>query len=200
MTDGFFSPMVERAMRVAARCHRHHYRKASDLPYITHPASVALILTQAGFAEEEVLAAALLHDVVEDTSYTPVELAAEFPPTVAQYVAALTERKLDSDGRKRTWQERKQEHIEQVSGEALKARAIVLADKLHNLGTMLFDLEAGEELWSRFGASPEKILWYHHTMIDRAARDDQQLKVLADACRQLVNRLEETIRADGPAS
>ena len=191
-----FSPVVERAMRLAARCHRHQNRKSSDLPYITHPASVALILSQSGFDDEAVLAAALLHDVVEDTDYTPDELSARFPRKVAECVAALTERKLDEAGRKRPWKERKQEHIEHVAGESLEARAIVLADKLHNLGTILYDLkaanndEAREGIWCRFNATREQTLWYYRTMIEQAAQSDEQLKTLASACRELLAKLE----------
>jgi (p)ppGpp synthase/HD superfamily hydrolase len=194
MTRVLFSPLIERAMRVAARCHRTHNRKASDLPYISHPASVALILIKAGFDAENVLAAALLHDVVEDTGYTPQELAAEFPPQVVESVAALTERKLDADGRKRSWQERKQEHLDQIAAASVEARAIVLSDKLHNLGTMLYDLEAGDEIWSRFGAAPEKILWYHRSMIEQAAGNDDRLNELAEGCRGLLAQLEAAVR------
>lgn len=180
-------------MRLASRWHRNHHRKASDLPYITHPASVALILSKAGFANDEILAAALLHDAVEDTQLTSEELAAEFPSPVVEYVAAMTERKRDPDGRKRSWQERKEEHIAQVSRAPLEVRAIVLADKLHNLGTMLYDLNSGDELWSRFGASPEMIVWYYRTMIERAAQNDAALGPLADACRQQLRQLEAAI-------
>ncbi len=193
MNGVLFSPLVERAMRVAACNHRHHHRKSSDLPYITHPAGVALILLRAGFDDEELLAAALLHDVVEDTDYTAEQLAAEFPANVAAYVAALTERKADSDGKKRSWIDRKEEHLAHVADSPPEARAIVLADKLHNMGTMLFDLEAGEELWSRFGAPPDKIVWYNRAMIDAAEQQDERLRPLADACRASLQRLEETI-------
>jgi (p)ppGpp synthase/HD superfamily hydrolase len=89
MTEELFSPLVERAMRVASCRHRGHNRKDSDLPYISHPASVALILRKAGFNDEQVLAAALLHDVVEDTEYSRESLAAEFPARVVEYVLAL---------------------------------------------------------------------------------------------------------------
>lgn len=110
---------------------------------------MALILIKSGFDAENVIAAALLHDVVEDTGYTLQELVAEFPSQVVEYVAALTERKLDADVRKRSWQERKQEHLDLIATASVEARAIVLSDKLHNLGTMLYDLEAGDEIWSR---------------------------------------------------
>ncbi|HVV99598.1 MAG TPA: HD domain-containing protein [Planctomycetaceae bacterium] len=176
-------------MRVAARAHRNQHRKASDLPYITHPASVALILVRAGFTDEALLAAALLHDVVEDTSYGAEILAAEFPPLVAEYVAALSERKLDDSGRKRAWRDRKLEHLEEVAHAPLPVRAIVLADKLHNLGTMLFDLEAGETLWERFTSSPADMVWYHTEMIAAAAGGDAALAPLANECREMLARV-----------
>lgn len=197
-----FSLLVERALRRAARAHRGHLRKASDLPYVTHPAGVALALAQAGFHDEHVLAAALLHDVVEDTPCTFDELAAEFPPRVIELVRVLTERKFERDGRRRSWLDRKREHIAHLAKAPREARAIALADKLHNLGSMIYDLASGEELWSRFGAAPAQIVWYHRSMIDAAAQDDPELQGLRDACRQLLDQLAAAIPAqsDGPAA
>ncbi len=189
----FFSPLVERAMRVAAEAHRDQSRKASTLPYITHPASVALLLVQAGFDDENLLAAALLHDVVEDTTYSSTQLAAEFPSPVAEYVAALTERKQDSHGRKRTWRERKSEHLELIAQAPWQARAIVLADKLHNLGAMLYDLDSGAALWTRFNASPEQILWYHRSMVEAAGQEDVRLASLVSACKDALEKLQSYI-------
>jgi len=188
--DPFTSKLVERALRLAARTHRDQHRKGSDLPYITHPAAVALILMRAGFHDEQMLAAALLHDVVEDTPVTLEQLAAEFPSTVIDYVSGLTERKLDAGGTKRSWQDRKDEHLRQVEQASVDVRAIVLADKLHNLSSILYDLEAGDDVWNRFGASPERVLWYHRQMVARAAGNDRLLIPLADACRGLISRLE----------
>ncbi|MBM3971610.1 MAG: bifunctional (p)ppGpp synthetase/guanosine-3',5'-bis(diphosphate) 3'-pyrophosphohydrolase [Planctomycetes bacterium] len=187
--QSLFSPLVERAMRIAAQAHRHHHRKGSDLPYITHPAQAAMILLRAGIDDEEILAAALLHDVVEDTDHTLESLAAEFPPKVVQLVAAMTERKHDHDGRKRSWQERKDEHLRQIATEPWEARAIVLADKLHNLGSMLVDLEHGEDVWSRFNAPPDRVVWYHREMIAAAFQDDPRLGALAEECSRLVGCL-----------
>ncbi len=189
MSGSLFSPLVERALRIAAQAHRQHHRKGSDLPYITHPAHVALILLRAGIDEDEILAAALLHDVVEDTDHTLEMLAADFPPKVVQLVAALTERKHDHDGRRRSWQERKDEHLQHIAAEPWEARAIVLADKLHNLGSMLVDLEQGADMWSRFNASRERVLWYHREMIAAATQGDPRLASLAEACTRLVEHL-----------
>ena len=185
-----FSPLVERALRVAARAHRAQVRKASDVPYVSHLAGVAIILCRAGFQDDAILAAALLHDAVEDTDYTVEMLTADFPTEVVAWVAAATERKTDADGAKRPWEDRKLEHIAQVAAAPLEARAMVLADKLHNLGSMLYDLAAGESLWDRFNAPRERILWYHREMIDRAVGDEPRLAGLAAACRVLVGRLE----------
>jgi (p)ppGpp synthase/HD superfamily hydrolase len=187
---GPFSPLVERALRVASDAHRDQTRKASDVPYVSHLAGVALILCRAGFTDENVLAAALLHDAIEDTDYTPDALAAGFPPDVVAWVAATTERKTDEESARRPWEDRKREHLSHVAAAPLEARAIVLADKLHNLGSMLYDLAAGEPLWDRFNAPRERVLWYHREMIDRAAGDEPRLAGLAQPCRELLGRLE----------
>lgn len=189
MSRSLFSPLVEKAMRIAAKAHRHHHRKGSDLPYITHPAQAAMILLRAGIDDDEILAAALLHDVVEDTEHTLEMLADDFPPKVVQLVAAMTERKHDHDGRKRSWQERKDEHLQHIASEPWEARAIVLADKLHNLGSMIVDLESGHDLWCRFSAPRERILWYYREMVAAAFQEDLRLASLADECQKLIARL-----------
>jgi (p)ppGpp synthase/HD superfamily hydrolase len=188
-----FSPLVERAMRIAAKAHRHHHRKGSDLPYISHPAQAAMILLRAGIDDDEILAAALLHDVVEDTEHTLEMLATDFSPRVVQLVAAMTERKHDEHGRKRSWQERKDEHLGHIAAEPWEARAIVLADKLHNLGSMLVDLDNGEDVWSRFNAPRERVLWYHREMIAAAEQDHPRLAGLASECCTMIARLAERI-------
>lgn len=188
-----FRPLVERALRWAAKCHRHHHRKGSDLPYITHPVSAAMFLMRAGIDDDEILAAAMLHDVVEDTDCSLEILASQFPPRVVALVAAMTERQHDADGRKRSWQERKTEHLQHITAEPWEARAIVLADKLHNLGSMVFDLDNGEELWSRFTSSPERTLWYYREMIAVAEQGDPRLTNLANECRTLIERLAASL-------
>jgi len=83
--------VVERAYRTAEHYHRGQLRKSGD-PYITHPLAVATILAELGLTEST-LCAALLHDTVEDTSYTIEQLSADFGDEVAQLVDGVT--KLD---------------------------------------------------------------------------------------------------------
>lgn len=184
-----FSPVVERALRVAAAAHHRQHRKGTVIPYITHPAAVALILLQGGFGDEHVLAAALLHDVVEDTEYSLAQLQTEFPSPIPEFVAALSERKLDETGARRPWRERKEEHLAHLAGAPIEVRAIALADKLHNLTTIVFDLESGADVWSRFNAPRDQLLWYHRSMIEQAGSGDPRLVLLKDRCAAIIDRL-----------
>ena len=187
-----FPPLVERAMRTAAMAHRNQTRKASPLPYIAHPASVTLILSQAGFDDPAILAAALLHDVVEDTELTLEQLAGEFPAEVLEIVAALSEEKTDSDGNKRPWKDRKIDHIAVIASASIASQAVALADKLHNLTSTLADLrETGPEVWERFNASRDEILWYHNAMINAADSDDRRIESLRSACRDVLAKLSD---------
>jgi guanosine-3',5'-bis(diphosphate) 3'-pyrophosphohydrolase len=169
MDNSLYSPLVEKAFRVAADAHRTQTRKASGLPYFQHPASVALILSRCGFEDDELFAAAALHDTLEDTDCTVESLTFEFPEAVVKLVLECSENKFDASGVKIPWRTRKENHIAVVGKASPSARAIVLADKLHNLGSMIFDLERGEELWSRFNASPENVIWYHREIVAAAA-------------------------------
>lgn len=177
-------------MRFAACAHAGQARKGSNIPYLSHPATVAIILERAGF-DDDVLAGALLHDVVEDTNRTIDEIAREFPEAVVEYVRALTEKKKDDSGAKRPWEDRKRDHIEQLRGCSLGARAIELADKLHNLESILDDLDHdGSVVWSRFNSSPERIAWYYRSMLEACDQGEPELQALVNACRNAIDRLE----------
>lgn len=185
-----YSSLVEQSLRVAAQAHRHQFRKATYIPYFTHPAAVALILLQNGFSDDVILATALLHDVIEDTDFSLAQLQAEFPAPIPEYVAALTERKRASDGSMRPWLDRKQESIDHLTDAPLAVRAVALADKLHNLSAMLCDLKAGASVWERFNAPRTQLLWYYRTVADIAGVGDSRLVRLADQCRQCISSLE----------
>jgi (p)ppGpp synthase/HD superfamily hydrolase len=188
-----YSPLIEQALRVAAKAHHAQQRKGADVPYVTHVAGVALILSRAGFCDDRLLAAAILHDVVEDTDMTLEQLVADFPQEVIDLVATLSETKRDATGAKRPWEVRKQEHLEHVRGASPAARAITLADKLHNLETMLHDMRAGRVRFENFGAAPERLLWYYEEMTRSAVGSDPELRPLADACAEAIERLRTAV-------
>jgi guanosine-3',5'-bis(diphosphate) 3'-pyrophosphohydrolase len=117
------------ALRLAAEKHRDHRRKgANKSPYINHPIEVAELLARVGGVRDvEILAAAILHDTVEDTETTPDELEQAFGARVRGLVAEVTDDKsLPKDVRKRL----QSEHAPQLSREA---KQIKLADKISNV-------------------------------------------------------------------
>jgi len=201
MDNPLYSPLVEKAFRVAADAHRTQTRKASDLPYFQHSASVTLILARCGFEDDELFAAAALHDTIEDTDCTVESLTAEFPEAVVKLVLECSEVKADASGVKIPWRVRKEAHIVVVAKASPSARAIVLADKLHNLGSMVFDLDRGEELWNRFNASPGDLIWYHREIVAAAAalpnttdpEFSRRLARLAAEVTRLANKLAQAI-------
>lgn len=120
---------IFRALRFAAEKHKHHRRKGGkDIPYINHPIGVATLLaTVGGVTDPDILAAAFLHDTVEDTDTTPEELESLFGPVIAGLVAEVTDDPaLDSVTRKLV-QER------EAPFKSPNAKLIRLADKTCNI-------------------------------------------------------------------
>jgi (p)ppGpp synthase/HD superfamily hydrolase len=183
-----YSPVVELAMRLAASAHEAQRRKGTDIPYVTHLAHVALILSRSGFDDDDILAAALLHDAVEDTELTHEDIVRDFGETIGQLVSAVSEVKHDEDGIALPWRHRKEEHVARLRHEPIAARAITLADKVHNVGTLLDDLNADPTAWSRFSSTPSEQLWYHQAVLD-AIGDEPELACLKQEYRHLLDRL-----------
>jgi guanosine-3',5'-bis(diphosphate) 3'-pyrophosphohydrolase len=131
------SPLVRAALEKARSAHAGQIRNGSGgMPYVEHPMAVAARLDEHGYGEE-VLAAALLHDVVEDSGTTLDEIRAEFGEGVAGMVGALTDDEaLDS------YRERKAEHRERVAAAAGEALAIYGSDKLTNVKALREAYEA----------------------------------------------------------
>lgn len=147
-----FSEAIERALCTAIAAHEGQFRKGSETPYVVHPIHVAFLLARYG-ADEEVIQAGLLHDVVEDClEWTLDRLHEEFGPRVACIVAELTEDK------SRSWEERKRAAIEHAPSMSREAAHVKACDKLHNLQSLLAQLVSSsdpERVWSRFRGGRE---------------------------------------------
>jgi len=142
-----YSEQYEAALILAAREHRTQNRKGTDIPYITHPVLVSIILARHGFSDQVVIAG-LLHDVVEDQNYPLTMVEAEFGAEVAEIVEALSEQKLES--------------LEKLHRASTGAVAVKAADALHNIRALEADLRRnGPAVWERFNADPRSSLWYY---------------------------------------
>ena len=182
------SDAYERALRLAAVAHRGQERRGSGIPYVAHPFAVAGVVARAGF-DEATQIAALLHDVVEDTDVTLDAIRREFGDEVAATVAGCSEEKRDAAGRDRPWEDRKHDYLAALRSASLATRAVVLADKLHNLTCIRLDLEAGRPIWAAFHAPRDRVLWYQAAAVAACDGADGRLRGLAEACRAEITRV-----------
>lgn len=198
-----FSKRYERALIVAAQAHRDQVRKGTDIPYAIHPVHVSVILIRHGFSEDIVIAG-LLHDVVEDTDVNLDVIEAEFGPTVAETVGALTEKKredghLAKHGEKRPWEIRKREALDLLRECDPGAVAVKAADLLHNARGLVEQLaHEGPEAWNHYARGPELVLWYYRSVAGIVC-DRLGAHPLADETEQAVLELGHTIAVTGMA-
>ncbi|MCA0171449.1 HD domain-containing protein [Bacillus sp. RAR_GA_16] len=151
--------MIEKAVSFSAVAHDGQYRKGLSLPYFSHPVTVGFYLLEAG-ASEEVIAAGILHDVVEDTATTYEMVKKEFGQVIADLVIGCSE-----PDKSLSWEERKTHTINALRRASFPVKQIACADKLHNLTTIKSDYEKeGEQVWVRFNRGKEKQRWYYESV------------------------------------
>ena len=143
-------PLLQKAMEFAAVKHTGQVRKGTTIPYFTHVMEAMEIVSRMT-EDEEIRAAAVLHDTLEDTDTSYEELEKAFGKRVADLVNAESEDKRKGQPEAETWMDRKQEtiaHLEEADTDVLM---IALGDKLSNIRAMTRDYERiGEELWKKF--------------------------------------------------
>jgi len=158
--------LIAKALEVGARAHYGDMRKGKEeTPYIIHPVEVAMIL-QENNIEEDVIAAALLHDTLEDTDLTEGDLRGIFNDRIAKLVIGASE---ELEGRENTpWEDRKEHTINYLKDSAdIDVKYIACADKLANIRSMIRDYdEIGDELWTIFNRGYEKQRWYYQSLVD----------------------------------
>src|SRR3990167_9803949 len=163
-----YTTRMQKAIRFSVKTHEVYQkqkRKGKDIPYITHPLIVGLILARAG-ASEDVIIAGILHDTIEDSvpekKVTKAMLAERFGDTVAGIVDDVTEQDKDLP-----WEERKQEaleHVEKLENDSLLVKS---ADLISNISEIIADHQVeGDAIFLRFNAPKERIIEHYRRMID----------------------------------
>lgn len=156
--------LIDKAIVFATKAHAGTPRKGTQMPYITHPME-AMGIVASITDRQELLAAAALHDVVEDTEVSLEDLRREFGEEVARLVYYETS---PSDV-VTTWRERKQANIDRLASSPLEAKIVAMGDKLSNLRAISRDYRRlGEGLWKRFNAPQgrEDVGWYYRGLAD----------------------------------
>jgi (p)ppGpp synthase/HD superfamily hydrolase len=191
-----YSDRINHALAFAAKHHDQQVRKGTRLPYLTHPANVAIILTRYG-CDEETVVAGILHDVIEDCvtkNFTremlEQRIASKFGSDVLDTVLSVTQRKHDDAGDELSIDERREDYIERLADAGERARWVCAADKLHNANSIISDLHRTIEpdrIWSRFKAGKEGTVRWYRSVLER-------LRVLEfDA--PIMMELEQTVEA-----
>ncbi len=151
---------LDTAIEFAVQRHSGQVRKGTVLPYIVHPIEVMQILYRMG-ADENLLIAGVLHDVLEDTKTTKEEISELFGKDVSDLVTG------HSEDKSKSWEERKLTSIGHLEKSDKRFKMLVMADKLSNMRAIASDYDAiGDKLWERFNAPPEKQAWYYSKLDD----------------------------------
>ena len=154
--------LLDRAMIFAVHAHAGTERRGKGYPYIVHPMeAVEIVATMT--ADQELLAAAALHDTVEDTEVTVEQLKAEFGERIASLVADESDVMPEGVSEEASWHQRKQAAIDRLSKASHDAKIVALGDKLSNMRAIARDYaEIGDALWSRFHAKDPKDHEWHY--------------------------------------
>lgn len=145
--------ILDKAIKFAVDAHAGTERRGKGFPYIVHPMeAVEIVATMS--ADQELLAAAALHDTVEDTPVTIEQIKAEFGDRVASLVATETDRELNpGENEALSWRERKQAAINRIASTSKEAKIVAMGDKLSNIRAIDRDYRLiGDKLWERFHA------------------------------------------------
>ncbi|HIX16628.1 MAG TPA: HD domain-containing protein [Candidatus Hungatella pullicola] len=154
--------MVEKAVEFAKQAHAGVFRKGTKVPYIVHPLETAIIVSTMS-RDEDVICAALLHDVIEDTPATEEILLKEFGPRITGLVMWETEDK------SKCWKDRKTDTLIHLETASRENQIITLGDKLSNLRSTARDyLLMGEAIWQRFNEKRKSEHgWYYQGIAER---------------------------------
>ncbi len=159
--------LVEEALQFAAQVHYGQYRKGGVIPYVSHAIEVSGLVHKMT-DEAHVIAAAALHDVVEDTEVTLKELTERFGPDVTHIVEYVTEDKRKELPAHETWKQRKTEAIASYASAPHDAKRIALADKVSNLRASAKDHAVlGDKMWEKFNQKDRELQkWYYLSVLD----------------------------------
>lgn len=163
--------ILDEAILFAVDAHKGAYRKCSKTPYILHPLEAAAIVATMT-DDEKVIAAAVLHDVVEDTSVTVEDIREKFGDYIAELVASETENKREGQSKEETWRLRKQETIEHLMySPSRDVKLLTLGDKLSNIRAIYKDYKAvGNDVWLRFNQKDSnEHAWYYKAVLEVTA-------------------------------
>ena len=164
--------LVSSAIVFAAKAHDGMRRKKSDAPYILHPMEAAVIVGTMT-DDQNLIAAAALHDVVEDANVTLDEIEEKFGKRVRELVASETEDKREELPPADTWRIRKEETLAVLKNTTdVDVLTVWLGDKLSNMRAIYRDFKVeGNAMWEKFNQKDvNEQAWYYRTIVEYTER------------------------------
>ena len=154
--------VLDKAIVFAVNAHQGTERRGKGFPYIVHPMeAVEIVATMT--TDQELLAAAVLHDTVEDTDVTLDDIRREFGERVAKLVEEESDVFIDGVSEADSWHERKQAAIDRLAQASRDAKMVALGDKLSNARIIYRDfVQKGDELWNIFHVTDVKEHEWHY--------------------------------------
>jgi len=188
-----YAPRIQKAVEFSIKVHavdQDQRRKGTGIPYITHPITVGLILSQAK-ASEDVIIAGLLHDTIEDcnedSKVTKETIEREFGSKVADLVMSVTE-----DDKKLEWEERKEQAIKHISDFSNDSVLLKSADLVANSSEIYSDYQRnGEKVFERFSRG-KKIL-ENYKRVATTLLEKWPENPLAEDLKDICKRLDEVV-------
>jgi myo-inositol-1(or 4)-monophosphatase len=150
MNNYLDTDLLDRAIVFAVRAHHNTERRGKGFPYIVHPMEAVEIVATIT-SDQELLAAAALHDTIEDTNVTVDELRREFGDRIADLVFAESDQFAEGVSEEDSWHDRKQAAITRLKNAPHDAKIVAMGDKLSNMRAIARDYTTkGDELWNIF--------------------------------------------------
>ena len=180
--------LLDRAIVFALRAHAGTERRGKGFPYIVHPLeAVEIVATMT--ADQELLAAAALHDTVEDTDVTIEQIREECGEHIASLVEAESDIKVTGVSKEESWRIRKQAAIDRLAAAPLDAKMVALGDKLSNMRAIARDYsEQGDALWNLFRMKDRKDHEWHYRGLAASLRELQDTFAYKEF-EQLINQV-----------
>ena len=154
--------LLDRAIVFAVRAHHNSERRGKGFPYIVHPMEAVEIVATIT-PDQELLAAAVLHDTIEDTDVTMEQIRAEFGDRIANLVQAESDHFVEGVSEAESWHDRKQAAIDRLAAAPHDAKMVALGDKLSNMRAIWRDYQVkGDGLWEIFHVTDKASHEWHY--------------------------------------
>ncbi len=154
--------LFDRAAVFAIRAHHNTERRGKGFPYIIHPMEAVEIVATIT-TDPELLAAAALHDTIEDTDVTVDQIRAEFGERIANLVHAESDQFTEGVSEEDSWHDRKQAAIDRLAAAPHDAKIVAMGDKLSNMRAIWRDYQTkGDALWSIFHVKDKASHEWHY--------------------------------------